>query len=255
MSAGLRSGTCSLRSRPSTRTRGADPTLQCRSEPPVLARACRNGITDCVGWLTHWISDVGGPALEGTRDVGPWSESGEQHGRRPPYVDEGRSHEQARPQAPFPQGQRSEPRQPSQRLSVRRQVVRRPGAAAAAPGLRQSRLSPRVTRMTVSCSWILSRRPSGAASWQPRRTRVFTTTSTSYSSRQPWHSARCARTVSASTRAQLGVQVLPQPVQRVGAVVAAVAGGSGQRVCVVHSLIVRPPVRWGPPPTRPRPRA
>ena len=52
VSAGLRSGTWSLRSRPSTRTRGAEPTLQCRSEPPVLARACRNGITDCVGWLT-----------------------------------------------------------------------------------------------------------------------------------------------------------------------------------------------------------
>src|SRR3954462_11797308 len=128
VSAGLRSGTCSLRSRPSTRTRGAEPTLQCRSEPPVLARACRNGMTDCVGWLTPKISAVPSPDLsvrrapyEHLRDV--WD-----HGASPacstnsptPSIlfDEGRSHEQARPQAPFPQGQRSEPRQPSERLTV-----------------------------------------------------------------------------------------------------------------------------------------
>ena len=43
VSAGVSTSAWSLRSRPSMRTRGGDPTLQCRSEPPNSASARRNG--------------------------------------------------------------------------------------------------------------------------------------------------------------------------------------------------------------------
>ena len=55
----------------------------------MLARACRNGITDCVGWLTHWISDASAPHLRAREMWDDGGESGAQHGRRHPYVDEG----------------------------------------------------------------------------------------------------------------------------------------------------------------------
>src|SRR5437763_11737953 len=43
VSAAVRSRVCSLRSRPSIRTRGGEPTLQCRSEPPHSTSARKNG--------------------------------------------------------------------------------------------------------------------------------------------------------------------------------------------------------------------
>src|SRR4051794_10286178 len=45
VSTGVRFGAWSLRRRPSMRTRGGEPTLMCRSDPPTSPRARRNGTT------------------------------------------------------------------------------------------------------------------------------------------------------------------------------------------------------------------
>src|SRR3954469_22507342 len=62
VSAAVRSRVCSLRSRPSIRTRGGEPTLQWRSEPPHSTSARRNG--SIVRVEVTLLSSAGGmPAL------------------------------------------------------------------------------------------------------------------------------------------------------------------------------------------------
>src|SRR3954469_9072749 len=60
VSAALRSRVCSLRRRPSMRTRGGEPTLQCRSEPPHSTSARRKGSMEDV---TFCSSAYGGSVL------------------------------------------------------------------------------------------------------------------------------------------------------------------------------------------------
>ncbi len=61
VSVGSRSRERSLRSRPSMRIRGAEPTLQCRSDPVSSDSARRNGLTD--SGSTAWSGTVAGAVV------------------------------------------------------------------------------------------------------------------------------------------------------------------------------------------------
>ena len=53
VSAGVSTGACSLRRRPSIRTRGGDPTLQCRSDPPHSSEGAQVRLDGRVGLGGH----------------------------------------------------------------------------------------------------------------------------------------------------------------------------------------------------------
>src|SRR6478735_317292 len=70
VSAAVRTSACSLRSRPSIRTRGGEPTLQCRSDPPNSASARRKGSIDRGGFspVTEQMSARGSPIFTPRRE-------------------------------------------------------------------------------------------------------------------------------------------------------------------------------------------
>src|SRR4051794_8164275 len=72
VSVGVRFGAWSLRRRPSMRTRGGDPTLMCRSDPPTSPRARRKGTTDNGSDPVTWaFSGCHGPTLRAAGDPDP----------------------------------------------------------------------------------------------------------------------------------------------------------------------------------------
>src|SRR5450756_126974 len=133
VSAGRSSGAWSRRNRPSTRTRGEEPTLQCRSDPFVLARACSRGTTDWGRSLTTYPSASRAENLTKAPKFGcpetferPRRSRGARCGTMEPAArrDVGqivapeprRSHEQELSQEARPQADQGQPRQPSELL-------------------------------------------------------------------------------------------------------------------------------------------